>query len=268
MKARSTAIVRPLPARLGAAIAVAVCMASSAPAADAPGVIEELRDNGAVATALGERSGLQGWLVERVGEAPYTVYVTQDGHAVLGLLYAPDGSLLSDRQIDAALRRGAVGSAAGDTGKEGRMASPATREADLVDRAAAAFGFTLGARGPRVAVFADPECGFSRAAVAKLGERALDGGLRLRVVPVALLGAAAARRAAGIAASPEPALAWFDDAFPPTAAGAERIAANNALFDAAGGTGTPLVVWRTANGVARQEGAPADVDGLLAEIAR
>lgn len=267
MTGRATATLRPLPAGIAAAIAVAVCMASPASAADVPALIAELRGNGAVATALGERSGLEGWLVERVGEAPYTIYVTEDGHAVLGLLYAPDGSLLSDRQIEAALRRAAVGVGGGDTGEEGRMASPAIGGADLVDRAAEAFGFTLGARGPQVAVFADPECGFSRAAVAALGERALDGALRLRVVPVGLMGAAAARRAAGIAASPEPALAWFDDAFPPTAAGAERIAANNALFDAAGGTGTPLVVWRTANGVARQEGVPADVDGWLAEIA-
>ena len=245
-------------AGLLAALAAFAGAVGAAGAGDAPALIEALRGNGAAATSLGETSGLDGWLVERPGEAPYTVYLTDDGHAVLGLLYAPDGTLLSDRQIEAA---------PGGAAEEGTMASPGTREADLVDRAAAAFGFTLGAAGPEVAVFADPECGFSRAAVAALGERALDGGLRLRVVPVALLGAAAARRAAGIAASPEPALAWFDDAFPPTAAGAERIAANNALFDAAGGTGTPLVVWRTGTGVARHEGAPADVDAWLAEIA-
>lgn len=63
-------------------------------------------------------------------------------------------------------------------------------------------------------------------------------------------------------------MAWFDDAFPATAAGAERISANNALFDAAGGTGTPLVVWRTGTGVARHEGAPADIDAWLAEMGR
>ena len=51
---------------------------------------------------LGERGGLHGWLVEREGEAPYTVYVTDDGHAVFGPLYAPDGTPLSERQIEAA----------------------------------------------------------------------------------------------------------------------------------------------------------------------
>ena len=240
------------------AAVLALCLASPSPAADAPALIEALRGNGAAATSLGETSGLDGWLVERPGEAPYTVYVTADGHAVLGLLYAPDGTLLSDRQIEAAL---------GGAGEEGSVGSAVTREADLVERAAAAFGFTLGEGGPEVVVFADPECGFSRAAVAALGERALEGDFRLRVVPVALLGEAAALRAAGIAASPEPALAWFDDVFPLTVAAAELIVANNALFDAAGGKGTPLVVWRTGTGVARHEGAPVDVDAWLAELA-
>lgn len=53
-------------------------------------------------TFLGERGGLYGWLVERRGEAPYTVYVTDDGHAVFGPLYAPDGTPLSERQIEEA----------------------------------------------------------------------------------------------------------------------------------------------------------------------
>lgn len=55
-------------------------------------------------TFLGERGGLHGWLVERAGEEPYTVYVTDDGHAVFGPLYAPDGTPLSERQIEEARR--------------------------------------------------------------------------------------------------------------------------------------------------------------------
>lgn len=53
-------------------------------------------------TFLGERGGLHGWLVERPGEEPCTVYVSDDGHAVFRPLYAPDGTRLSERQIEAA----------------------------------------------------------------------------------------------------------------------------------------------------------------------
>ena len=106
----------------------------------------------------------------------------------------------------------------------------------------------------------DPTCSFSRSAAARLGRAALDGRLQLRVVPVAVLGADAARLAVAIAAHPDPAAAWFEggDAavrtlvpetlVPGTLApktGAERIARNNALFDEWGASAVPLIAWRT-----------------------
>ena len=51
-------------------------------------------------------------------------------------------------------------------------------------------GFDLGESGPQVAVFADPGCLPSRAAVASLARRALQGEIRLRVVPVGVIGEA------------------------------------------------------------------------------
>ena len=72
-------------------------------------VVAALRANGARILALGKRGGLSGHFVELAEGDAYSLYVTPDGHAVAGLLYGPDGTLLTGRQIAAARReRGAA----------------------------------------------------------------------------------------------------------------------------------------------------------------
>ena len=101
----------------------------------------------------------------------------------------------------------------------------------------------------------------------------MAGKLRLHVVPVALLGAASAHRAAGIAASSDPAQAWFarDDG-PAGRHARDRIARNNALFDAWGERSVPLIAYRTARGgaagggIAHRVGDIADLDTWLREL--
>lgn len=239
-----------------------------------PATIAALRARGARAFALGERGGLTGYLVELAGGGAYALYLTPDGHAVAGLLYAPDGTLLTGHQLAAV--RGAAGHAAaigGPPAVESRAmhtgaglpagAGAGTDAEARFKRSAAAFGFTLGRTGPLAVLFGDPGCRWSRSAAARLGQQALAGRLRLRVVPVGLLGAASARTAAGIASSPDPAAAWFGgDVPPPQPEGGTRIARNNALYEAWGETGVPLIAWRGAQGrVAHRVG---DVDDLEA----
>ncbi len=261
-----------------------------------PAVLAALRANGARVLALGERSGLDGHFVELGGGDAYGLYLTADGHAVAGLLYGPDGSLLTGRQI-AAARGGDAGAShaalqvsgaapneaasiphdlrAGDTalGSAGRFvhahaADPAawkggtSRNVEALFRhSASAFGFTLGYAGPVAVAFADPACRWSRAAVARLARPALDGRLRLHVVPVGVLGAASAREAAAIASAADPAMAWFEGA--PGAAGPEggrRIEENNALFDAWGAGAVPLIAWRASDGRAAHR--VGDIDDI------
>ena len=233
---------------------------------------------GARTRALGERGGLAGYLVELAGGDAYALYLTPDGHAVAGLLYAPDGTLLTGGQLAAvrpASGRSAVETlfrhSGGRTARSGTDAPIHTAHAAgpdaeaLFERSAAAFGFTLGRTGPLAVLFGDPACRWSRSAAARLGERALAGRLRLRVVPVGLLGAASARTAAGIASSPDPATAWFGgDVPPPQPEGGTRIARNNALYEAWGETGVPLIVRRGARGrIAHRVGDIDDVDAWL-----
>ena len=285
---------------MGAAM-LRLCLAAAAPQgahAGEPGLgheglrpeslVSALRANGAGVLPLGERGGLDGYFVTPAGGAGYSLYVTGDGHAVAGLLYGPDGMEITGAQLAAARPAAAsvqeadaaaperaapamTAHAASDTGGPASSSPSLTR---LFERSAAAFGFTLGDRGPLVVLLGDPTCSFSRSAAARLGRAALDGRLQLRVVPVAVLGADAARRAVAIAAHPEPARAWFDGsgvADPRSAdrAGAQRIDRNNSLFDAWGATAVPLIAWRTTDGTVSQRiGDIDDVGAWLNNILR
>ena len=241
---------------------------STAPAADAPATISALKANGAHVVELGARGGLDGYLVEPAGGDPYSLYITPDSHAVAGLLYGPGGNLITGDQIAAAQDLAADTPMQVAHASEG--AAPVPDAEALFERSAAAFGFTLGKSGPPVVLFGDPTCRWSRAAAARLGRQALDGRFRLHVIPVGLLGGASARKAAGIASSPDPASAWFDRAVEAAAPeGARRIARNNALHDAWGETAVPLIAWRDAQGrIERRIGDIDDLDAWLKELSR
>ncbi len=255
---------------LAGTVAVLMAAANEAVAGSGPepraeglrsgGLVSALRANGAEIVPLGSRGGLDGYLVTPATGGGYSLYVTGDGHAVAGLLYGPDGTevtgaqLAAARDIDARAGTAEIASpervaaptavtAHAEIGS-GAVGSSGPSRAALFERSAAAFGFTLGEGGPLVVLLGDATCPWSRSAAARLGRAALDGRLQLRVVPVAVLGGEAAHRAAAIAASPDPAVAWFEGGGAADRAGAERIARNNALFDAWGANAVPLIAWR------------------------
>ena len=272
--------------------------AGSGPEPQPQGLVSALRANGAEIVPLGARGGMNGYFVTPAKGAGYSLYVTEDGHAVAGLLYGPDGTEITGAQL-AAARAGAAQRAdaappetlvpetaapavvAHAESESSRRAASSPSVARLFERSAAAFGFTIGERGPVAVLLGDPTCSFSRSAAARLARAALDGRLQLRVVPVAVLGADAARRAVAIAAHPEPARAWFEgggtadtragdtrarDRTLGPKTGAERIARNNALFDAWGATAVPLIAWRTRDGtVGYRVGDIDDIDAWLRE---
>ena len=273
-----------------AAAPVALAETGASNSQDLP-VVAALRANGAQVTGLGERGGLAGHFVELPDGDAYGLYLTPDGHAVAGLLYGPDGTLLTGRQIEAARSAdgdgittaavrpvSAVAVAGEDSAAGGLHGGDAVQLAHayvddpvvpgveaLFERSVSAFGFTIGRTGPAVAVFADPGCRWSRAAVARLARLALDGRLQLHVVPVGVMGAASAQEAAAIASAADPALAWFEGAPGPASPdGGRRIARTNALFDAWGAGAVPLIAWRARDSrVAHRVGDIDDIDAWL-----
>ncbi len=275
------------------AAALAAILASAASALPVHGadtgespMIAALRAGGARVVALGERGGLAGYLVEPATGDSYSVYLTADGHAVAGLLYGPDARLVTGRQIasargnaraDGNAAPASPGAAANTAAEDGRPTGPektrglsGTPDQARFQRSANAFGFKIGKAGPLAVVFADPTCPWSRSAVARLSQPAVAGRLRLRVIPVAVLGAKAAHRATAIAASADPALAWFDPRPQRTGGdGRSAIAANNRIFSSWGVNSVPLILWRNADGrTARHIGDIEHVEPWLDAITR
>lgn len=251
-----------------------LAVVGSAPVMGEPGLVMQLREGGAVVRALGERGGLEGYFVELAAGDAYSLYVTADGHAVTGLLYAPDGTLVTGRQLEAVGVGKSADESAGEGGERAALAAAIAREVgaaggqeDVEERfeaALAAFGFELGAEGPRAVVFADPGCRWSRSAVARLGQAALGGQLRLKVLPVGVLGAQSAEVAVGIASAAAPALAWFENkALPMEDEGFGRVEANNALYEGWGEDSVPLIVYRGLGGVMYQVGMDEDVGAWI-----
>ncbi len=266
------------------ASAVSALPVHGADTGDLP-MIAALRAGGARIMVLGERGGLAGYLVEPAAGDSYSVYLTADGHAVAGLLYGPDARLLTGRQIASARSNqrangnaapAPLGAAASTAAEDGGPAGPQRTHglsgaADLARfrRSTNAFGFTIGKAGPLAVVFADPTCPWSRSAVARLSRPAVAGRLQLRVIPVAVLGAQAAHRATAIAASADPALAWFDPRTHSTGGdGRSAIAANNRIFGSWSVNSVPLILWRSADGrTARHIGDIEHVEPWLEVIA-
>lgn len=242
-------------------LALALFLAGTARAADEPDVIAELRTAGAEIVELGRQGGLDGYFVKLPDGSVYTLYVTDEGYAVNGLLYAPDGALVTSAQL--AMSHGLEGPGPPDP-------ETAAREERFM-ASLSGPGFTVGTTGPAALVYADPECRWSRLAVAELAERALAGALRLRVLPVALLGERSALRAMVVLSSEDPVLEWFDPGVS-VAAGPEardRVLENNRRFAAWGESAVPLTVFRTRDGeIAAGVGDIVDMDGFVAGLWR
>ncbi|MDE0201465.1 MAG: hypothetical protein OXK73_03405 [Rhodospirillaceae bacterium] len=230
---------------------LAAAMTASALAADdTPAIVGLLNANGASVTAMGVAGGLEGFRVTPAGsDEAFALFVTASGHAVVGVLYDPQGRLVTADRFDATPR------SSGDT----RVEAPAAVSGAGPETPR--HGFTMGEAGPAVTVWADPACPYSRETVARLAVAALGGRLVLEVVPVALLGPDSAHMAL---AALDGADAWFDRrTAAPEPSRSERVRSNNAAFAAAGGEAVPLVVWRAAGTEHRHTGAVADVDAFL-----
>ena len=253
----------------GAAVALSAGVDAVSATEGAASLVERLRESGASVTALGRRGAMEGWWVEPAAGEAYALYVDETGHAVLGTMYAPDGAGVTARQLEAMRAAGrdvevpvrsavsaapqrAAGSEGEGTGAKGPSHAVATPAA-LLEAGMAAEGFELGESGPQVVTFADPACPPSRAAVAMLAKRAVDGELRLKVVPVAMLGDRSRRLAGAVLSSGNRALAWFSadrEGAPGEGEGWARAAVdlNGRLFLRSGSGFVPWSIRKSADG--------------------
>lgn len=254
-------------ALLGAALLLAACAkplppSATAQAADTPApVIEFLRAQGVtVQQDFAGPSGLRGWVIAREGRSG-VVYSTADGQTLIsGLVTDARGGNLSARDAELHIPAPDYGTLWEDLG--------ASAYVEVGDNPAA----------PVVYVFADLNCPYCHQTwtwLADYRER-----LTVRWVPVAILGADSAPKAAAVLADADPAArfeAVMKDfraplATPPDAATQEaqdaRLEANLKLMERAGVGGTPALVLRNTAGVRVREGlnAPGDLDLIVSTL--
>ena len=236
-----------------------------------PKVIAAMREKGATVVDLGDAEGLRGYLVAQPGGGTYAAYVTKTGAVVVGLLYAADGEVVTERQLAGAKAAGLLesvplpppqrlrASVGADRGERIALRAAATkgRAELLLDETRAASGFWMGFQGPVIHVFADPTCPFSERHVRSLKRDASAGRLRAHVIPVGILGERGALRAVEVAGAQDAARAWEGGAGVRVdrQVGAGRVAANNGLLEAWRVTGVPFSVWEGSRGVRVYYGA-------------
>ena len=221
--------------------------------AELPRVMERLRAQGAEVVALGEASGVSGYLVHRAGGGAYSAYVTPGGGLLVGLLIGADGEDLTGRQVQAAREAGKLeGLAVDETQAQAWVpVSSGDGVQGLIEATRSAFGFMLGEEGPVIHVFADRTCPYSYRHVEALKALAATGRVRAHVIPIGLLGEDAARKAVEIAGSERPELSWDGVVRPEwdQELGAARVQRNMAIHAAWKVRGVPFSVWRGPQGV-------------------
>jgi len=130
---------------------------------------------------------------------------------------------------------------------------------------------------PRLWMFADPQCSFSRRAMQQLQPYVISGRVQVAVIPVSLLdhedqGLSTARAEAMLSLPREQMVeAWAGNqlAGPVEAGAIVTLQANMMAADRIGLVGTPTFIWRKADGSeGRADGIPTDLEAMIAPASR
>lgn len=256
----------------------------SAGEADQVPALRRIRASGAQLYELGEVHGLRS-VFAVAGESFQVFYLSPDGEvAIRGIAQDTEGKNLTRDQV--AQVPGAIPTAvlSGDrpsspTAPPG--ATPAALHAPATSPLQAVRAATYGTVGrddaPRLWVFVDPQCSFSRRAMQQLQPYVASGRVQLAVIPVSVLdhedqGLSTTRAEAMLSLPREQmAGAWAENRLTgPIEAGAVvSLQANMIVADQIELKGTPTFLWRKADGSeGRADGIPADLEAMVALAGR
>ncbi len=256
----------------------------SAAEANQTPALQRIQASGAQLYELGEVHGLRS-VFAVVGESFQVFYLSSDGQvAIRGIAQDASGkNLTRDQvaQVPGAIPTAVLGGEPRPLGAvpqgTGPVAShvPATSPLEAVQ--ATAYGTQGRDDAPRLWVFADPQCSFSRRAMQQLQPSVASGRVQVAVIPVSLLdhedqGLSTTRAEAMLSLPREQMVAaWAGDQLTgPVEAGAvASLQANMMAADRIGLVGTPTFVWRKADGSeGRADGIPADLEAMIASASR
>ena len=227
---------------------------------------------------LGAAHGLR-TLFATTGRGFQVAYVTPDGERVLfGVMWDATGHNVTRDQtkgIEGTVATVEFGPNAAGVRVDAGPASPAAQLAVVEKATAGSYGDPS---KPKLYMFVDPMCSFSVRAMQELEPLvAKDKLLQLAVVPLSILdykdgGRSTTSALAMLSVPPDqmvPAWAGGHLDGPPAPDAAAKLAGNLATSEFVGLRGTPTLFWRKADGsVGRADGLPADLDALVASMAR
>ena len=256
----------------------------SAAEADQIPALQRIRASGAKLYELGEVHGLRS-VFAVAGESFQVFYLTADGEvAIRGIAQDAAGKNLTREQVarvPGALPTAVLGGDPRPVLAAAPSAAPAAAQVSaaspLQTVQATAYGIDGRDEAPRLWVFIDPQCSFSRRAMQQLRPYVASGRVQLAVIPVSVLdhedqGLSTVKAQAMLGLPREQMVAaWAENRLTgPTDAGAvASLQANMMAADRIGLRGTPTFVWHKADGSeGRADGIPADLEAMVASASR
>ena len=221
---------------------------------------------------LGETHGLRG-LYLRNGREFQVLYVTPDGKATIaGVMWDATGKNLTREQVSKV--DGAIPTVTVDKDGARTLEAGATGDA-LLAVEHAAFGLAGDPAAPRLWMIVDPYCSYSVRAFDALKPYVAAGRIQIAVVPISILDYETNGQSTPAAQSllsqdrERMATAWNQQNFrlAPSPDAPALLSKNNSIAEAIGLKGTPMLIWRKADGSAGEiDGIPKSWDALIAEI--
>ena len=178
-----------------------------------PEALDNLVKQGAQVRYLGERHGMDGWLMIKNGKPQY-FYVAPDGQAILtGLMFNTRGENVTARQLQK--MRGeetnkSLDSLTRQSDTDFEMPDinqPKSRSEQMYTAIKASNWFVVGQpQAPVVYAFIDPQCPHCHDFINALRDRSYfeQGRMQLRVIPVGVINQQSLRRAAYLLAASNP----------------------------------------------------------------
>ena len=259
---------------------------TSIPAAKADQIpaLQRIQASGAQLYELGEVHGLHS-VFAVAGESFQVFYLSPDGQmAIRGIAQDASGkNLTRDQvaQVPGAIPTVVLSGEPRSSSAASQGAGPAALHVSATSPLQTVQATTYGTEGhddaPRLWMFADPQCSFSRRAMQQLQPYVISGRVQVAVIPVSLLdhedqGLSTARAEVMLSLPREQMVeAWAGNqlAGPAEAGAIATLQANMMAADRIGLVGTPTFIWRKADGSeGRADGIPTDLEAMIAPASR
>ncbi len=241
-----------------------------------PEALQGLLQGGGALRYMGRDQGVDGWVTIKNGQEQY-FYVTPGGQAIIsGILYNPEGEVVTKRQIEQMRQRAGIETTPSVT-TSATAKKPASRSELLMQAVEATNWFKLGDdAAPVVYSFIDPQCQHCHEFLKQIRTDKLieDGKIQLRLIPVGIVNKDSIGQAAALLEDADAAKRLYDAVdgkenaiLVPEGINTQAVQKNLATMQAWKMTATPFTVFRGGDGQVKiVRGAPNSIKSLVDQL--